>query len=376
MNAVCILKNKNLHLQNQGVSRILRFENMIPGVKMILLLCVVCSGLFFSCSKDTTVTLVGNWVKGSDLDGVARGDAASFSIGSKGYLCGGYDGKNRLNDLWEYDSSTKSWTQKAQLPVAGKDGATETAIARNSATGFSIGSKGYIVNGYDGETYLNDCWEYNPASNSWTKKAPFGGTARYNAIGFGSSTSGYVGTGFDGKEQKDFYKFDPIANSWTLFPGFMGAKRMGGFVFVIDNKAYVGGGINSGSGSYVDDFSELDMSNDTWVELRRLSSVSSETYDDDYAMIVRAYGVGFAINGKGYIATGQSTGGSTSQLVWEYEPSTDLWTKKQAFEGNARTAAVGFSFGSSAFITTGRSSTYRFDDLLEFRPMEDYNSND
>jgi N-acetylneuraminic acid mutarotase len=372
MNAVCILKNKNLLVQNQRVSSILRFKNMISGVKAILLLCVFCSGLFLSCSKDTTVTLVGNWVRKSDLDGVARGDGASFVIGTKGYLCGGYDGKNRLRDLWEYSADNNSWTQKASLPEAGVNGATETAAARNSATGFSIGSKGYIGNGYDGDTYLKDYWEYDPSANSWTRKADFGGSARYNAIGFGSSTYGYVGTGFDGNYQKDFWKLDPIANTWTQTNSIIGAKRTGAFVFVIDNKAYVGGGVNNGT--YVDDFNVFDMSNDTWTEKRRIANVSTDTYDDEYAVIVRAYGVGLAINGKGYVATGESAG--NTQIVWEYEPSTDLWTKKQNFEATGRSAAVGFSFGTSGYITTGRSSSYRFDDLWEFRPMDDFNSND
>ncbi|NMB51570.1 MAG: galactose oxidase, partial [Bacteroidales bacterium] len=44
----------------------------------------------------------GDWIKRSDFEGVARSDAASFSINDKGYVFGGYDGKNRLSDLWEY----------------------------------------------------------------------------------------------------------------------------------------------------------------------------------------------------------------------------------------------------------------------------------
>ena len=51
--------------------------------------------------------------------------------------------------------------------------------------GFTIGSKGYIGTGYDWQFRLyNDFWEYDPATNAWTQKADFGGTARDRAVGF------------------------------------------------------------------------------------------------------------------------------------------------------------------------------------------------
>src|SRR5205823_1893159 len=45
--------------------------------------------------------------------------------------------------------------------------------------GFSIGTKGYMGTGYDGSTSKKDFWEYDPATDAWTQKADFGGTARY-----------------------------------------------------------------------------------------------------------------------------------------------------------------------------------------------------
>ena len=45
-----------------------------------------------SCSDDDDDDLIGHWVRTSDFDGLARGEASSFSIGDKGYLVCGYDG--------------------------------------------------------------------------------------------------------------------------------------------------------------------------------------------------------------------------------------------------------------------------------------------
>ena len=56
-----------------------------------------------ACTDDTEYT-AGVWYRRSDFDGVARTDAAGFTIGNVGYLCTGYRGstKDRLKDCWAY----------------------------------------------------------------------------------------------------------------------------------------------------------------------------------------------------------------------------------------------------------------------------------
>lgn len=323
-----------------------------------------CAVMFASCSKDnTSVTLVGNWIKRSDFEGVARSEAVAFTIGDKGYVGLGYNGKTRLKDLWEYNLEQDYWTQKASFP--------DTASGRTSAVAFSIGTKGYITTGNDGENYLKDLWEYDQETNTWTRKADFGGTARYDAVAFNLNNKGYVGTGYDGNYLKDFWQYDPGADSWTQIASVGGSKRVGGTAFVIDGKAYVCCGLNNGS--YITDFWMFDPSTESWTEKRKIANVSDESYDDAYA-ITREYGVAFVINSKAYL-----TGGINSSILsdtWEYDPATDLWKKKTAFEGAARYGTVALSLGNRGFITTGRSSSYRFDDCWEFLPDADYNKND
>ena len=174
-----------------------------------------------ACTDDTEYT-AGVWYRRSDFDGVARTDAAGFTIGNVGYLCTGYRGstKDRLKDCWAYDIEANSWTQCTSMPDA--------APARNAATGFAVGTKGYIATGYDAtkKDYLNDCWQYDPATNSWKEMAsiPDGtdGTniygKRYYALSFGIGQYGYLGTGYNDNYQKDFWKFDPSVGDkgeWT-----------------------------------------------------------------------------------------------------------------------------------------------------------------
>ena len=240
----------------------------------------------FSCSDDDDDTL-GVWYRRSDFDGVARTDAAGFTIGNVGYLCTGYRGstKDRLKDCWAYDIEANSWTQCTSMPDA--------APARNAATGFAVGTKGYIATGYDAtkKDYLNDCWQYDPATNSWKEMAsiPDGtdGTniygKRYYALSFGIGQYGYLGTGYNDNYQKDFWKFDPSVGDkgeWTAMSGFGGQKRMGGMAFVIDDIAYICGGENNGSD--VTDFWCFNPATGTWKELRELYDKSDDDYDDDY----------------------------------------------------------------------------------------------
>lgn len=325
-----------------------------------------------ACTEDTEYT-AGVWYRRSDFDGVARMDAAGFTIGNKGYLCGGYRGskKERLKDLWEYHIDNDWWTQCEDMP--------DEAIARNAATGFAVGTKGYIVGGYDKDAndYLDDCWEYDPATGNWKQMDPFGGGARMYALGFGIGNYGYVGTGYNDNYLKDFYQFDPSAASgsqWTIINGFGGQKRQGGMVFVIDDIAYICGGENNNADVY--DFWCFDPSQSTpWKQLRDIKDSSDDDYDDDYTSIVRCYGCAFVIDGKGYIALGQTSSSNLRSNYWIYDPATDLWDGEDLtdFEGSSRVKAVCFSTGKRGIVATGgtgTSSSSFYDDTWELKPYE------
>jgi N-acetylneuraminic acid mutarotase len=314
--------------------------------------------LFVSCDDTEEEDLAGNWSELSDFDGHPRSDAVGFAIGDKGYIGTGYDGESRLKDFWEYDSDMNYWTQKADLP----------GVARNGAVGFGIGNKGYIGTGYDGDNKLADFWEYDVAANTWMRKADFAGTARYGAVAFAIGDKGYIGTGYDGNYLKDFYAYSPSANSWEKIVSIGGSKRRDAASFVINGKGYVMTGLDNGS--YENDVWEYDPSNGLWAEKRKITNVSDDDYDDDYTSITRINGVGIAFGGKGYLVCGTSS--SMLQNTWEYNPATDLWAERTSFEGSERTEAVGFGIGQYGYITTGRNSSYYFDDIWRFDPKADF----
>ena len=330
-------------------------------------LAVAAAALSFVCcsNDDDEEELVGNWVKVSDFDGVARCSAVTFTVDGTVYVAaGGYGGyKYRLNDLWRFNEDGGTWTEMASMP----------GEARTYAVAFATNRYGYVGLGYNGDTYLKDFWRYDPSADTWQKVAEFGGSARRAAVAFSVNGTGYVGCGYDGNHLKDFWKYDEDSDRWIQVTSIGGSKRIGASAFVIDGIAYVVGGENNSD--VVTDFWAYDASTDTWTEKRKIANVSDDDYDDDYGTIARSYGAAFTMYGLGYFTCGEKSGsGMTS--TWEYNPAKDRWTERTSFEAGTRSESVGFSINDRGFVLTGKSGTYQYDDMWEFFPRDEYDELD
>ena len=313
-------------------------------------------------STDSDEDLVGNWKRFDDFEGNARSEAVSFTIGEYAYVTTGATASDRFKDLWEYNIARRYWIQKADLPGA----------ARNSAVAFSIGTKGYVGTGYDGSTRLTDFWEYDQSSNQWTQKANFGGSARYDAVGFALNDKGYIACGYDANYLKDVWQYDPSNDQWTQKASVGGSKRSAAMAFVVNGKAYVSSGNNNGE--ILKDIWSYDDSANEWTEKTKIYNYSDESYDDDYGTIPRQNGVAFTIGNNVYITTGENS--SLTSVTWQYDPSSDRWIEKTAFEGTGRTGAVAFTLNDRGFVLTGRSGSLMMDNMYELLPNEEQVDND
>lgn len=251
------------------------------------------------------------WTKKANFPGAAGGVVATFSIGTKGYIATGQSRAENgfTNQLWEYNQATDSWAEKASLP---------SSPERSWGVGFSIGTKGYIGTGtkdesLPGDSYFKDFWEWDQATNTWTQKASFGGTARSYAVGFSIGTKGYIGTGEDlvdelDIDRKDFWEWDQETNIWSKKADFGGTARGYAKGFSIGTKGYIAMGIDASFTTINNDLWEWDQSTNVWVQ------------KTDFGGISRVHPIVFSIGNKGYLGTGGN--GSTSyQDFWEYDPS-------------------------------------------------------
>ena len=163
----------------------------------------------------------GHWTQKPFLIGNPRSGATTWVYNNKGYILAGYTPSsekavnNMCYDFWKFDpavadgpdSAKGPWTRLRDVyntnPGTYDDGYTN--IIRKYGIGFVMlkqptGDKGYITLGQNG-TSVNYTWEYDFASDLWTEKTPYEGTARSGAVGFtlndpnGGYSRGFVGTG-------------------------------------------------------------------------------------------------------------------------------------------------------------------------------------
>ena len=138
------------------------------------------------------------WTQKAFFTGLERYGAFGFSIGNKGYLGGG----GTSNDFYEYNPANNSWIQKANVIGSGLI----------YATGFSINNIGYALVGTS--SYGSDLYGYDPVSNTWVLLANLAQT-RDQAVSFSIGNKGYIGTGHDGNgRRRDFWQYTPC----TTFP--------------------------------------------------------------------------------------------------------------------------------------------------------------
>jgi N-acetylneuraminic acid mutarotase len=281
-------------------------------------------------------TAYGNQVMFDTRDG-SNHQAAGLSLGGMGYIGTGLEGSGSSRELWAYDPVAAAWTRKADFGGG----------ARHAAVGFTVQGKGYVGAGREGfvpgSSWLRDLWAYDPATDTWTRKADFLELERFDAVAFSIGDRGYMGTGTGpGPTLRfDFWEYEPAADAWTQKADFSAAARSLAVGFSIRDKGYLGTGW---AGMDREDFWEYDPATDSWTQRA------------DFGGGARSGAVGFSIGGKGYVGTGlRDVFGELVSLkdFWEYDPTTDTWTRKADFQGAARSGAVGFSIGDRGFVGTG-----------------------
>ena len=80
-------------------------------------------------------------------------------------------------------------------------------------------------------------------------------------------------------------------------------------------------------------------------------------------------GIGFAVNGKGYMGLGVIGGPTYSKSIWAYDPGLDAWSQQANFGGGPRWYATGFTIGNKGYAGAGLDSLGSFvNDWWEYDP--------
>lgn len=191
----------------------------------------------------------------ADITGDGRRDAVAFVLGNRVFVGTGYS-TAALGDLWEYLPGSNSWTPRPS-PIGKK---------REKAQVFVLDNKAYLISGSNNGTALNDLQVYDPESNLWdASKAKINNVTdedfdddytipRINAVAFAMNGKGYVTCGVNGGNLLDTWEYDAASDRWTKKTSFeQSLGREGAIAFVISGRAFVTLGRN-GSQAFDDTF--------------------------------------------------------------------------------------------------------------------------
>lgn len=290
------------------------------------------------------------WTAKANIGGFSRESAVGFSVNGKGYVCCGRSGTSTyLTDLWEYDPTLDTWTQKLSYPGTGSF----------NPTAFVIGNLAYVGLGAS-PTTQTDWWEYNPATNTWASKAPFPGVARYGAGGFSIGTKGYVvgGTAGGPPYLSDMWAYDQATNTWSACTAFTGGSRNHPACFSYNGKGYVGTG-SSGTSTGTNDMWEYDPTLNAWTA--KMSFVGTARRSTMY----------FGLNNLLFVCAGLDGSGIVMQDLWEYNAQTNVWTNRLSFPGTSRWEGIGFSLNGYGYAGGGADASLAtsYNDFWQYAPI-------
>jgi N-acetylneuraminic acid mutarotase len=301
--------------------------------------------------KKIAVTYLSRWTRMSDFPGNPRVMGLSFAINGKGYIGLGSaeEYSTWYSDFWEYEPTTDTWTQLSDFP----------GQARAKFTTLVIESKIYIVGGITGHNsngtsnYSKEVWEFDSNTGSWSRKTDFPGTVRANAFGFVIGDSGYFGC--DGGNTPiwhgDFWKYSNSTDSWTQLediPNPLISDDIVGISNSTDGYILTGGRL----------FWKYDQVNDSWLDVADMpGSIRQIT--------------GFSLNNKFYFGTGSSGLWPGTQSFFEFNTTTNNWTRKD-FKGSSRRTATSFALGNYGYLLLGQGDCHcaNLRDVWRFDPSK------
>lgn len=215
------------------------------------------------------------WTQKPNFPGPERYGAVSFVLGNLGYIATGGNDFGYLDDMWQYDPTTGIWLQKTGLPV----GSAQHENQRVEAFAFVIGNSVYLGGGQGfvfGANSTNniafyDLWEFSTATNSWTPKATIPDfLGRNMSVAAAVNNKGYVGLGTDINQtvnRQSFWEYDPVADAWTMKADFPGNYTTDTGPFVLNNNIYITGGVRFSPIGTSGQFYRYDPVTDTWTQL-------------------------------------------------------------------------------------------------------------
>ena len=275
-----------------------------------------------------------------------------FGQNGKGYVIQG----NAGNPFWEYDQATDSWSRIGDFP----------GPSRGFAVGDDWEGKYYYGFGLGQNTNYNDLWVFDPTDMSWTELPSCPCTPRYHPAFIAHNDKIMMGTGFNNGNLDDWWEYDMLTQEWTQKQDVPGSPRHHPFFFSNENKVYVGGG-------HRNSWYEYDLDTEEFTAI-------------DNTPGGRVAGTQFQYNGRGFLLGGDDANHDhvpPSETFMAFDPVTGEWEYLPEFPTGSRWASSSFLIDNIVYYFDGEDydspsaniEMWKFNlDELNCRPAENLNA--
>lgn len=239
----------------------------------------------------------------------------------------GKDDKGAKGDAAPSTTAEDPWTPIADLPTTIMD----NRVINLDGIVYNIGGTP------DGATSTDQVYAYDPATLSWTEKAPLPVASQASVVGAINGKLIVSGGWQNGDPGTGTYSYDPGSDSWSEMADAPAATSGSGYG-VLDNKLYSIGGCTTGDCTPMSNQASVyDPAADSWSAIA------------DYPLSVAFVSCG-GVEGKLYCTGGNDGGGGTA-ASYVYDPGADSWSELP--DAPADTWASGATAANGMFVVVG-----------------------
>lgn len=234
-------------------------------------------------------------------------------------------------------SAQEAWMSHADFPGIGRDDATAAVSSGRVFFGTGFGT-GFI--------YLNDWWEYNPQTDSWTSRTALPDEPRQYAACTSDEDAVYLFGGLTPSGCTDeIWKYTVLNDSWELLTNFPNGGRQA--PVLVKYGYYLYAGLGRCSGVYYSDWLRFDLRSLTWEALT--SFPGEPRFDPIFGNV----------NHEVFLSGGLGDGiGFSDTYVYRYH--YDDWIQKDDFTGCSRMYTAHATTDNKIYFVNGGDANYDF----------------
>ncbi len=269
--------------------------------------------------------------------------ATVFVADGKAYVFGGrLQNGTTVNNLWEYNPTTDTWTALGAAPLEPRVNAVAYTVNDSVYIGL-----GYIKSGsvYTDSSYLRDFWLFVPSTGTWTRLEDYPYSHTNGCAAYCINRQLYIGAGYNASVSHKFYIFDLQTRSWkaNVFARHPDPCTFAHCSGQVANRCFIGTGFNPHS---YNTWFEFIPSDGTYHQRQSLPTkgrdCATATATDEYI----------------YVIGGQRFGGTLTTLrayddVLRYSPATDSWQYCGKIPDGGTLKMISFTINNEVYFGLG-----------------------